>query len=48
MDSKPLKTLAKPYKYPLRLMEQKERKKERDKKKKRNINKKHKCKGSKV
>jgi hypothetical protein len=49
MDSKPLKTLAKPYKYHLRLMEQKEREKKKKKiKKKRNINKKHKCKGSKV
>ena len=42
MDSKPLKTLVKPYKYPPSL---KTEEKKKDKKKKRNINKKHKCRG---
>jgi hypothetical protein len=37
MDSKPLKTLAKPYKYHLRLMEQKEREKKKKKIKKKEI-----------
>jgi hypothetical protein len=51
INSKPLKILAKPCKYPPKFRGKKreggeEKKKRKDKRKKRNINKKHKCRGS--
>jgi len=54
MDSRPPKTLTKPYKYPPKDQEngwkkrKKERKKEKDKKNKRNINKKYNGRGLKT